>query len=354
MTDPLVIVGISRVDASTENTHSSLTDNGIWIYSLPMEHDQIAERVLQKLDTKVRNCVHTAIVCSSADDSYARYRNITSTRMRPRDVMAGLGVNLAKTLNSCLPNMQNTFKVEAACASGIFALDIADMIARRDNAVVLLAAVDKSTAPSFLNFFYHIGAVAQQPSNYYSPFDQRRAGFAMGEGAGLLAVTTASQAQARGLDVLAVVDSVRTQTIFTHPTSPSDPVQLEQFIQDSIVASHRDLKDFACWDAHGTATPQGDELEYNIFSNIFKSNDIAISSFKSRIGHCMSSSGVIEIANAVENIQRNCISPNYNLEQPIAADPRLITAATSTQKKTFVKTSFGFGGRNGATVITVQ
>jgi 3-oxoacyl-(acyl-carrier-protein) synthase len=68
----------------------------------------------------------------------------------------------------------------------------------------------------------------------------------------------------------------------------------------------------------------------------------------------MSSSGVIEIANAIENIQRNCISPNYNLEQPIAADPRLITAVTSTQKKTFVKTSFGFGGRNGATVITVQ
>lgn len=354
MTDPLVIVGVSRIDSSTQNVGPSVTENGIWIYSLPMEHDQIAEHALQKLDTKIRDCVHTAIVCSSADDSYARYRNITSPRLRPRDVMAGLGVNLAKTLNSYLPNMQNTFKVEAACASGIFALDIAAMIARRENAVVLLAGVDKSTAPSFLNFFYHIGAVAQQPANYYAPFDQRRAGFAMGEGAGLLAVTTASQAQACGLDVIAVIDSVRTQTIFTHPTSPSDPVLLEQFIQNTIVASNRDVKDFACWDAHGTATPQGDELEYNIFSNIFKNNDTAISSFKSRIGHCMSSSGVIEIANAIENLQHNVVSPNYNLEQPIVSDLRLITAATSTQKKTFVKTSFGFGGRNGATVITVQ
>jgi 3-oxoacyl-(acyl-carrier-protein) synthase len=68
----------------------------------------------------------------------------------------------------------------------------------------------------------------------------------------------------------------------------------------------------------------------------------------------MSSSGVIEIINAIENIQNNTISPNYNLECPMVSDPRLITAKTSTQKKTFVKTSFGFGGRNGAATITVQ
>lgn len=354
MTDPLVIVGLGRVDSSTENVHPSLTDSGIWIYSLPLEFDQIAEHAIKQLDIKIRDCVHTSIVCSSAYDSYARFRNLTSTRLRPRDVMSSLGISLANSLNSHLPNMQNTFTVEAACASGHFALDIADMIARRDNAVVLLACVDKSTAPSFLNYFSHLGAVAKQPGNYYAPFDQRRSGFAMGEGAGFLAVTTASQARARGLDVLAVIDSIQTQTIFTHPTSPSDPVRLEQFIQNTIAASGRKLKDFAYWDAHAPATPQGDGIEYNIFSNTFKNLDTAISSFKSRIGHCMSSSGVIEIVNAIENIQNNTISPNYNLECPIVNDPRLITVKTSTQKKTFVKTSFGFGGRNGAATITVQ
>lgn len=354
MKDPLVVVGFSRIDSSTENTHPSLTSSGIWIYNLPLEYDQIAERAIQQLGIKVQDCVHTSIVCSSAYDSYARYRNAINARLRPRDVMSGLGISLAKTLNSYLPHMQNTFTVEAACASGHFALDIADMIARRDNAVVLLTSVDKSTAPSFLNFFSHLGAVAKHPNNYCAPFDQRRTGFAMGEGAGLLAVTTASQARAQGLDVLAVIDSIQTQTILTHPTSPSDPAKLEQFIQNVIANSNRDLKDFAYWDAHAAATPQGDELEYNVFSNIFKNIDTAISSFKSRIGHCMSSSGVIEIANAIENIQNNTISPNYNLEQPIVTDPRLITLAASTQKKTFIKTSFGFGGRNGATVITIQ
>jgi 3-oxoacyl-(acyl-carrier-protein) synthase len=67
----------------------------------------------------------------------------------------------------------------------------------------------------------------------------------------------------------------------------------------------------------------------------------------------MGASSVIEIVNAIQQLQKNHISPNYNLEQPIINDPRLITDFTVTQKKTFIKTSFGFGGRNGATVITV-
>jgi 3-oxoacyl-[acyl-carrier-protein] synthase II len=258
-------------------------------------------------------------------------------------------------MNDHLPNMQNIFKVEAACASGLTAMHLAGMIAKTNKSVVLISAVDKSTAPVFLNLFYHIGAVAKLPDQYYAPFDQRRAGFAMGEGAGLIAITTASQAHERGLDVIAVVDAVNTQTILTHSTSPSDPKLLENFIKQTLATSDRALHDFACWDAHATATPVGDELEYKIFSNIFhNNNNVAISSFKSQIGHCMSGSSVIEIVNAIQNIQNKKISANLGLKQPIANDSRLIDTPVSTLHKTFVKTSFGFGGRNGAAVITVQ
>ena len=354
MKDPLVVVGVSQVDASTENIHPSLTDNGIWILSLPMEHDQIAEHAIQQLDAKVQDNIHTAIICSSADDSYARYRSFTLGRARPRDVLAALGVNFALSLKNHLPNVQNIFKAEAACASGLIALDLADMIARTRDAVVLIAAADKSTAPLFLNLFHYIKAVAMHPGQYHSPFDQQRAGFAMGEGAAMLAVTTASQARIRGLPILATVDSIKTQTIFTHPTSPSDPELLEQFIKNVIADSGQPLAKFACWDAHATATPDGDKIEYQIFANIFNDTDTAISSFKGRIGHCMSASSVIEIVNAIKHLQKNKISPTYNLVQPMENDTRLITDVVSTKKKTFIKTSFGFGGRNGAAVITVE
>jgi len=354
MHDPLVVVGISRIDASTESVSETKTENGAWIFHLLQDYTQLAEQAVSKLNSLVREHVHTAIICSSADDSYTRHKNSISSKLRPKEVLSALGVNVTSVLNSYLPNIQNIFKAEAACASGLIALDLADLIARKHNTVVLLAGIDKSTAPIFLNLFRHLGAVAQQPELYYAPFDQRRAGFAMGEGAAMLAVTTASQARARNLDVIATVDAVKTQTIFTHPTAPSDPALLEQFIRSVIDESSRDLKDFACWDAHATATPQGDELEYQIFANIFAKTDTVISSFKSRIGHCMSASAVIELANAIGNLQKNKVSHNYNLGQPITTDPRLITTETATQNKTFIKTSFGFGGRNGAVVITLS
>lgn len=354
MNDPLVVVGISRTDASTESCQASLNDGGIWIFNLPQDASELAEKTIQQLDSKVCENVHTVITCSAADDSYARYRSMVTNRARPRDVLAALGINVGLILKNYLPNIQNIFKAEAACSSGLVALELADMIARTHNAVVLIAGVEKSTAPPFLNLFYYIGAVAKSPGQYYSPFDQRRAGFAMGEGSAMMAVTTASQAQIRGLPVLATVDSVKTRVITTHPTAPSDPVLLEKFIRDTIDSSGRPLDSFACWDAHATATPAGDELEYQIFANIFKNDDVALSSFKGRIGHCMSSSSVIETVNAIQQLQKNNISPTYNLEQPIVDDPRLITDITATQKKTFIKTGFGFGGRNGATVITVH
>jgi 3-oxoacyl-(acyl-carrier-protein) synthase len=68
----------------------------------------------------------------------------------------------------------------------------------------------------------------------------------------------------------------------------------------------------------------------------------------------MSASSVIEIVNAIKHLQKNKISPTHNLVQPIVNDPRLIAHVASTKKKTFIKTSFGFGGRNGAAVITVE
>jgi 3-oxoacyl-[acyl-carrier-protein] synthase II len=354
MNDPLVIVGYSRIDASTELVSATTTDTGTWVFQLPQDFSQLVEQSLTKLNPVLQEHVHTAIVCSSANDSYARDKNSTTSRLRPKEVLALLGINIAAGVSKYFPNVQNIFHTEAACASGIVALDLADMIARKHNAVVLLAGLDKSTAPIFLNLFRFIGAVAQHPGLYHAPFDQQRNGFAMGEGAALLAVTTASQARARKLDVIATVDAVKTQTIFTHPTAPSDPALLEQFIRSVINESQRELKDFACWDAHATATPQGDELEYQIFANIFDKTDTAISSFKSRVGHCMSASALIEMVNAIEHLQKNKISPNHNLHQPIVNDPRLITAETSTQNKTFIKTSFGFGGRNGAAVITVH
>ena len=358
MINPLVIVGMSRIDSSTENTQpTAAAEHRIWTYIVPQDSTDLASESILMIPANVRDSIHTVITCNSADDAHARQRCLTvghNNRIRPRDVLGALGVNLVVALNENLPNMQNMFKAEAACATGLVALELAEMIARTKNAVVLLAGVDKSTSAFFLNLFRNVGAVAMSPGQHYVAFDSRRCGFAMGEGAGLLAVTTLSHAQELDLPVIATVDAINTRTIVTHPTDPSNPELIEKLVRETIQASGRSLDEFAYWDAHGTATPVGDELEYNIFAKIFENYDLAISSFKSRVGHCMSASALVEMINGIQNLQQQTITHNHNLTDKFVNDDRIITQPVHTTKRTFIKTSFGFGGRNGVAVITVH
>ena len=114
MKDELVVVGFSRTDSSTESCQASLNEKDIWIFSLPHDASELAESTIKKLDPKVCENVHTVITCSAADDSYARNRIMTTSRGRPRDVLAALGINVGLILKNYLPNVQNIFKAEAA------------------------------------------------------------------------------------------------------------------------------------------------------------------------------------------------------------------------------------------------
>ncbi len=353
MQDPLVVVGLNRIDAASEQCSAEVSSEGVWKYTLVHDANKLTEKAVSGLSDKLRHNVHTVITCSFAYDSFAYQKVMCNDRIRPSDVMGALGVSFERVLHSYLPHICNILRVDAHCASGLIALDLADMIARRDKSVVLIAGMNKSTTSRLLNLFVAIGAAAKLPHIYSSPFDLNRSGLVMGECAAMLAVTTASQAQAKGLDIVAVIDTVKVQTIFSL-TAPSDATLLQQFINHTVKDSQRSLPLFACWDAHATATPQGDEIEYNIFSNIFNHQDTVISSFKGRVGHCMAVSALTEIVNAIQHLQRRIISPNFGLDNPMVSDPRLITDTVSTNKKTFIKTSFGFGGKNAATVITVQ
>jgi len=353
MNDPLVIVDAVRIDAVSENIKPIQVEHDVWVYRLPQDANQLAESALSKLSPDTKTHVHTAIMCNTADDSFARHRCITSDRVRPRDVIGALGVNLTMSLGRHLVNLQNAFKVDAACASSLTALDLAEMIVRKHSGLVLISAVDKSTAPQVVNLFRHIGAVSQAASGYKGPFDKNRSGFVMGEGAGLLAVTTRSIAIKLQLPIWAEINAIGTRTILTHPTSPSNPLLLEQFIREVINSSNVDIKDIAYWDAHATATPDGDVLEFEIFKKIFENQATVLSSYKGSVGHTMTASAAIEIINAIEHLQKGCIPATDNLFDPLDPDVRLITVTAKTDKKTFIKTSFGFGGRNGAAVITV-
>jgi 3-oxoacyl-(acyl-carrier-protein) synthase len=351
----IVIVAVASVTADTENCFPEQTVNGTWIQTVPYDYNTMAQQAVDQLSEKILNHVKNVITCSVADDSHARVKSFFNERCRPRDVLSALGINLTKVFSDKFPNLENIFKIDAACASGIYAIESACYSKSINNGVIVIAGVEKPTALNFLNFFRHLGAVAENTEKPYSPFDLRRSGFVMAEGAALIAITTHEYAVNNNLDIVAEINSASSKTILTHLTSPSDTEKLTGFIHSVIGSSGLDLKNIGWWDAHATATPDGDKVEYDIFSKIFQGIDTYISSHKGRVGHCMSASAVVEIVNAIKCISNGFASETYGLdtEHSLSNDSRLIVDRQAIDKKTFLKTSFGFGGRNGAAIITV-
>jgi 3-oxoacyl-(acyl-carrier-protein) synthase len=354
MNNSMVIVDLARVDADTENSSPILNDRGIWIYPLNLDYGDMLSAVLEKVNPKICSLVSTIITCNFMYDSYSREKCLLSDRFRPREVLNALGISLSSRFYKKFPNVEHMFNAESACSSGLLALEVARPYLINSDKVILVAGIDKSTSPAFINLFNALSALSTDIGPCSAPFSQHRTGFAMGEGAAILAVASKNTAEKFNLPVVATIDSINNKTCLGQMTDPSDLEFLKSFINDTLKSSHRTLDEFAYWDAHATGTPIGDQVEYELFSEIFKNSDLPISSFKGKVGHCMSTSALVEIVNAIQNIKQNLISPNYNLSDPMVNDSRIITSARFTDKKTFIKTSFGFGGRNGAAVITVN
>jgi 3-oxoacyl-[acyl-carrier-protein] synthase II len=357
MIDPIVIVGIGKIDSSTQNIHPKKIEYDVWAARINLSAADAVSNVINVLPDNVRDLVHTVIVTSSQGDAHTKDRIFNAihtekkSRVRPKDALIVTGATIPAIIMQEIPSAKDVFQVDSACASSLKALELAGQIAQTKNKLVLITGVDFSTGSYIIVGFNSLGALSTG-EHYYSPFDKNRSGFAIGEGAAVVAVCSESFAKKHNLDILATVDSVDTFSHCTHLTAPTNPVLLENFLTSVVNKSQRRIGEFAYWDAHATATPIGDETEFNIFSNMF--SDMPISSFKGRIGHCLNASGAIEIVNAIENLQKNQIPYTYNIVEPMNNDSRIIAASESTNKKTFIKCSFGFAGRNGAAVITIS
>lgn len=352
-----VIVGLSKIDNTTFNAGLGKINFNAWAAPVPISFDQLTSEVLNALDSKIIESTKTVIVCSSQGDAHAKNKLFDlekkdfKSRGKPSDALGSSDSTLMSIINTRLPNAQDIFKVDAACASGLKALELGSMVAAAENNIVLLLGIETS-AVSYLAFcFNSLRAVAQTTDKFYGPFDRDRSGFALGEGAASIAICTEATAKKLKLPIIAHIDAVGNFTQCSNqPTQPSNELLMFTWLEHLSSTTKRST--IAYWDAHATATPLGDQIEYNLF---YKFNlSCPISSFKGAIGHCMAASSLIEIVNGIEHLQRGIIPKNYNLYNKFIDDERIILHTESTTRRTFIKCSFGFGGRNGATIVTVE
>lgn len=356
MNEKIVIVAAAYSDPITESADLKKKRN-LWTFEIGLSFDDLAKKTLNKIPEEFLEDVETVIFSTLNNDESARakiYEDVSKgkDKTRPSTVLSASSIGIRVSLCDMLKTNPDIFNVQSACSTGIKSLEVGVMTAVLKDQVVLVGACDKMATDYNLVFFNSLGALSKS-ENYIGPFDKNRSGFAMGEGAAFMVICKESFAVKKGWTPLAYVDAVVSAAKAVHPTDPSDLQFISDLTEKCINDSGRSKKDFAHWNAHATCTPSGDLVEYLTFSSVFKNINVPISSFKGNIGHTMGPAGLIEVIRGIEYIQKNEIFFNERLIEPLENDDRILTSLQKTDKRTFLKCSFGFGGRNSIAVITV-
>lgn len=200
-------------------------------------------------------------------------------------------------------------------------------------------------------------AFNDDPPSASRPFDTRRDGFVLAEGAAMLVIERLSHAKARGATPLAIVAGYGTSADAYHLTA-GDPAgtgaraAMEKALRMAGLAPG----DIDYINAHATSTQVGDAGELAAIASVFgdRGRDLSISSTKSATGHMLGAAGAIEAVYTVQAIREGVLPPTLNLDQPDVGEqfdlvPRV---ARSRPVRHALSNSFGFGGVNASLVLS--
>jgi 3-oxoacyl-[acyl-carrier-protein] synthase II len=248
----------------------------------------------------------------------------------------------------------------SACATGSTAIgEAAELIKRGDADAALAGGAEACMHPLILAGFCAMrGLVAEEvdPTRASRPFDATRAGFVMGEGAGVLVLEELEGARKRGATIYAEILSYGGSNDAHHMAQP-DPasVGVSEMIRQALKRADIDPQRVGYINAHGTSTPLGDAAETRAIKDVFGDHayELAVSSTKSVTGHCLGSAGAIEAMMCVLAIYHGVLPPTINYEHP---DPACdLDYVPNTARKAHIdvalSNAMGLGGHNGCVLV---
>jgi 3-oxoacyl-[acyl-carrier-protein] synthase II len=196
----------------------------------------------------------------------------------------------------------------------------------------------------------------ETPDQASRPFDAKRDGFVMGEGAGILVIESLSHALARGATPLAELVGYGTTADAHHITSgPEDGNGARRAMEIAIAQAGIAPREIGHLNAHATSTPVGDLGEIRAIKSVFGSdNTVAVSGTKSATGHLLGAAGGLEAIFAILALQNQIAPPTLNLNDP---DPEadgvdfVANQARGLDAQYAITNGFGFGGVNASAIF---
>jgi 3-oxoacyl-[acyl-carrier-protein] synthase II len=244
------------------------------------------------------------------------------------------------------------FGTVSACAAGAHAIGTALALLRGGAAdAIVTGGAEAAITPLSLAGF---GALeAMSPTGESRPFDARRDGFVMGEGAGVLVLETAEHAAARGAVPLARLTGFGSTCDAHHLTAPrEDGAAAAEAIRLALADAGVAPGEVSYVNAHGTSTPLNDAAETRALKAALgsRAHEIPVSSTKSVIGHLLGAAGAVEAVATTLALQHRVAGPTVGWEQPeegldldyVPDGPRPLTG----DRLVALSNSFGFGGHN--------
>jgi 3-oxoacyl-[acyl-carrier-protein] synthase II len=251
-----------------------------------------------------------------------------------------------------------TSSVVTACAAGGQSIGEAMRILRSGEAdVVVCGCTEAPLFPTFADAFGNALALARgwsDPAAASRPFDRRRNGLVLGEGAGVLVVERPEFARARGATVHADVLGWGATSDAYHPTTPRpDGTSAAQSMRIALRDAGLSTGDIGYLNAHGTSTKAGDAAETKAIRGVFDDDMPPVSSTKGVTGHLLGASGVIEAAIGVTVLRTGLLPPTHNLDDPDPACDlnHVRKAPLAAAVDAVMSNSFGFGGHNVSVIF---
>jgi 3-oxoacyl-[acyl-carrier-protein] synthase II len=252
------------------------------------------------------------------------------------------------------------FGVVSACAAGANAIATAvRMVQTGDADAVVAGGSEAALTPLARAAFAALDATST--SGVCRPFDARRDGFIMGEGAGVLVLEDGEKARARGATILGTVRGVGQSSDAHHLTAPrADGAGAAAAIESALADAGIAAGDVDYVNAHGTSTPLNDRSETVAIKIALgeHAHRIPVSSTKSSIGHLLGAAGAVEAIATIAALRERVAPPTLGLEEPddgldldfVPGVARDLDVADG-HSPIAISNSFGFGGHNAVLVL---
>jgi 3-oxoacyl-[acyl-carrier-protein] synthase II len=256
----------------------------------------------------------------------------------------------------------HSYAVSSACAAGNNGIgDAARIIQYGDADAMVTGGAEACITGVATSAFAAMEATSE--SGISRPFDARRDGFVMGEGAGILVLEEKEAAEKRGATILGEVIGYGVTADAYHLTAPQPEGEAAaKAIGFALANAGISAVDVDYVNAHGTSTPLNDAAETKAIKAALgeRAADIPVSSTKSAIGHLLGAAGAVEAIATIEALRRREAPPTVGYEE---AEEGLDLDYVEGSAKPIVNgdgpvvaisNSFGFGGHNAVLVLSAN